>query len=147
MAEAYQYRNTAATLRDSIDLSSQIKLTNELKKNLKQRKRKMGLLLKPKTTTEADNRKNRLLQYLFSVLFVASVVIGWLLLNRVRIKRRLNEQLLRNQIAGDLHDEIGSALSVIDISSRIALAKSEEPAVVTEQLQKIKTTAYNGEHE
>ncbi|WP_165813933.1 tetratricopeptide repeat-containing sensor histidine kinase [Terrimonas sp.] len=138
--KAYQYRNTAATLRDSIDLSNQIKLTNELKEKFETEKKEneIALLKTQNELTEADNRKNRLLQYLFSVLFVASVVIGWLLLNRVRIKRRLNEQLLRNQIAGDLHDDIGSALSVIDISSRIALAKSEEPAVVTEQLQKIK---------
>lgn len=141
--KAYQYRNHAAVLRDSIDLSEQIKLTNELKEKFETEKKEneIALLKTQNLLTEADNRKNRLLQYLFGALFIASVLIGWLLLNRVRIKRKLNEQLLRNQIAGDLHDDIGSALSVIDISSRIALAKEGEAGVVAEQLQKIKQYA------
>lgn len=140
---AYQYRNNAAVLRDSIDLSDQIRLTNELKEKFETEKKEneIALLKTQNLLTEADNRKNRLLQYLFGVLFIASVLIGWLLFNRVRIKRRLNEQLLRNQIAGDLHDDIGSALSVIDISSRIALAKKEETGVVAEQLEKIRQYA------
>lgn len=138
--KAYHYRNHAVVLRDSIDLSEQIKFTNELKEKFETEKKEneIALLKTQNQLTEADNRKNRLLQYLFGVLFIASVLIGWLLFNRVRIKRKLNEQLLRNQIAGDLHDDIGSALSVIDISSRIALAKKEDAGVVAEQLQKIK---------
>jgi signal transduction histidine kinase len=138
--KAYQYRNNAAVLRDSIDLSEQMRLTNELKEKFETEKKEneIVLLKTQNQLTAADNRRNRLLQYLFGMLFIASVLIGWLLLNRVRIKRRLNEQLLRNQIAGDLHDDIGSALSVIDISSRIALAKKEDAGVVAEQLQKIK---------
>ncbi|MBX3240764.1 MAG: hypothetical protein KIT80_23270 [Chitinophagaceae bacterium] len=141
--KAYQYRNNAAVLRDSIDLSGQIKLTNELKEKFETEKKEneIALLKTQNLLTEADNRKNRLLQYLFGVLFVTSVLMGWLLFNRARIKRKLNEQLLRNQIAGDLHDDVGSTLSVIDISSRIALAKKEEPAVVSEQLEKIRQYA------
>ena len=138
--KAYQYRTIAFALRDSIDFANQIKHTNELKEKFEAGKKEneIALLKSQNETTSADNRKNRLLQYLFGILFMASVIIGWLLFNRVRIKRKLNEQLLRNQIAGDLHDDIGSALSVIDISSRIALAKKDEAGIVAEQLQKIK---------
>lgn len=138
--KAYRYRTIAAALRDSIDLSTQIQHTNELKEKFEAGKKEneIALLKSQNYAAAANNRKNRLLQFFLVVLFVASVIIGWLLFNRVRIKRKLNEQLLRNQIAGDLHDDIGSALSVIDISSRIALAKKEETSVVAEQLQKIK---------
>ncbi|HRO46537.1 histidine kinase [Agriterribacter sp.] len=141
--KAYQWLHSAAVLKDSIDLSDQIKRTNELKEKfeLEKKESEITLLKTQNQLAEAGNRKNRLLQYLFGLLFVTSVAIGWLLLNRVRIKRKLNEQLLRNQIAGDLHDDVGSALSVIDISSRIALAKKEEPAVVSEQLEKIRQYA------
>ena len=141
--KAYQYLSIATSLRDSIDFSNQIKLTNELKEKFEADKKEteIKLLKSQNEATEAENRKNRLLQYLFGVLFIASVIIGWLLFNRVSIKRKLNEQLLRNQIAGDLHDEIGSALSVIDISSRIALSKKDNAGLVTEQLQKIKQYA------
>jgi len=87
--------------------------------------------------TEADNRKNRLIQYIFIILFLASILIGWLLFNRIRISKRLEQLTLRNRIAGDLHDDIGSALSSIDISSRVALAKKENPLVIQENLTKI----------
>lgn len=141
--KAYQYRTLAFALRDSIDFANQVKHTNELKEKFEAGKKEseIALLKSQNEATTADNRKNRLLQYFFGMLFVAAVIIGWLLFNRVRIKRKLNEQLLRNQIAGDLHDDIGSALSVIDISSRIALAKKDEAAVVADQLQKIKLYA------
>lgn len=89
---------------------------------------------------ELNNRKTRLLQYIFIILFAASLIIGWLLLNRFRIKRRLHDQLLRNQIARDLHDDIGSALSSIDISSGVALVK-DDAGKVTEQLHKIQLYA------
>lgn len=137
--KAYHYLNTAAVLKDSIDVSDQIQRTNELKEKFEAEKKEkeIALLKTQNSLTTAENRKSRLLQYLFGVLFVTATVIGWLLYNRVRMKRKLNEQLLRNQLAGDLHDDIGSALSAIDISSRIALAKKEDPVIVGEQLKKI----------
>lgn len=137
---AYYYLTSATALKDSLNLSEQIKQTNELKEKFETEKKESEIvLLKTQNRlTAEENRKNRLLQYLFGLLLITAIAIGWLLFNRVRIKRKLDEQLLRNQIAGDLHDDIGSALSVIDISSRIALAKKEESAVVLQQLDKIK---------
>ena len=91
--------------------------------------------------SKASNRKTILLQSVLLLLFAAAIVIGWLLFNRFKIKRKLQEQLLRNQIAGDLHDDIGSTLSSIDISSRIALVKKNDIAAVQEQLIKIRRQA------
>lgn len=47
------------------------------------------------------------------------------------------EESLRKKISRDLHDEIGSTLSTIAISSRIALAQNDDKAAVNYQLQKI----------
>lgn len=54
-----------------------------------------------------------------------------------KISRHFIEENLRRKISRDLHDDIGSALSSIEISSRIALAKKEDPQVVISQLEKI----------
>ena len=43
-----------------------------------------------------------------------------------RINRMRARQELRNRIAGDLHDDIGSSLSGINIYSRMALRRLEE---------------------
>jgi two-component system, NarL family, sensor histidine kinase UhpB len=137
--KAYQFLDKAAVLKDSLALADQVEKTNELKEKFEAEKKESEIvLLKTKNQlAEADNRKTRLLQYLFFILFTASVSIGWLVLNRLRMKRKLREEMLRNQIAGDLHDDIGSELSSIDISSRIALVKKDDPAVMEEQLRRI----------
>jgi two-component system sensor histidine kinase UhpB len=137
--KGYEYLEKSNVLKDSLDLADQISQTNELKEKFETQKKEneITLLKTQNQLSEAENRRTRLLQYIFILLFLASLAIGWLLLNRAKMKRKLNEQVLRNQIAGDLHDDIGSALSIIDINSRIAIAKKEDKAVVYEQLQKI----------
>jgi len=143
LQKAYQYLQKAAELKDSINAVEQIEKANELKEKFETEKKEEEIkLLKARNElAAADFRKTRLLQYIFILLFVAAVIIGWLLFNRLKIKRSLKEQLLRNQIAGDLHDDIGSTLSSIDISSRIALVKKDDAAAVEEQLTKIRLQA------
>jgi two-component system sensor histidine kinase UhpB len=137
--KGFEYLEISNALKDSLDLADQISQTNELKEKFETEKKEneIRLLKTQNELAETENRRTRLLQYIFILLFTASLAIGWLLLNRAKIKRKLNEQVLRNQIAGDLHDDIGSALSIIDINSRIAIAKKEDQAVMYEQLQKI----------
>jgi signal transduction histidine kinase len=54
-----------------------------------------------------------------------------------KITRYFIEESLRRKISRDLHDDIGSALSSIEISSRIALAKKDDQLAVNNQLEKI----------
>lgn len=141
--KAYQYLQKATELKDRLNISSQVEKATELKEKFETEKKEQQIrLLKTQNQlTLAGNRKTRLVQYIFILLFAAAVVIGWLLFNRLKINKRLKEQLLRNQIAGDLHDDIGSALSSIDISSRIALLQKNNPAGVEEQLNRIRHQA------
>lgn len=54
-----------------------------------------------------------------------------------KITPQLIEEGLRKDIARDLHDDIGSALTSISIASKIALQKKEQGTSVSEYLQKI----------
>jgi len=55
----------------------------------------------------------------------------------IRISKYLGEEKLRSKIARDLHDDVGSTLSSINIISKIALQKNPEDAMVAEYLSKI----------
>jgi len=60
--------------------------------------------------------------FLIALLIIAIIITGVIIRNR-RIKQL---QKIRNSIADDLHDDIGSALSSISIMSELAKAKSPE---------------------
>jgi len=60
---------------------------------------------------------------LLAVLLLLALVTGWGLLHRARARRREMEAL-RQRIAGDLHDEIGSNLGSIALLSQMALRQS-----------------------
>lgn len=66
--------------------------------------------------------------------FKASVVLAVSLIlysiYRLRVKRLLQIQEIRNKIARDLHDEVGSNLSAIAIFSSVALNKTTSPSEV-----------------
>lgn len=137
--KAYSYLEKTMALKDSVGAAEQITKTNELKEKFEtEKKEHENTLLKAQNQlADANNRRSKLLQYILLLLLAASVIIGWLLFNRFRIKRKLEQLVLRNRIARDLHDDIGSALSSIDISSRIALVKKDDTTVITEQLARI----------
>jgi len=62
------------------------------------------------------------------VLFIGALLIGviaMLLLNRARLKRRIQVVQLRARLSRDLHDDIGSTLSSINILSSVARKRVE----------------------
>jgi two-component system, NarL family, sensor histidine kinase UhpB len=73
------------------------------------------------------------------IALILSVVIGVLLINRYRAiarsKRLAEIEAIRNDIARDLHDDIGSTLSTINIMSKLAIR--ENPTESKTQLSRI----------
>ncbi len=56
----------------------------------------------------------------------------------IRIAKYLAEEKLRSKIARDLHDDMGSTLSSINIISKMALQNNDNDAMAKEYLLKIK---------
>ncbi len=80
------------------------------------------------------------------VTYVASGmagIIGFVLiaLSRGRVKRRKDLEDLRQRIASDLHDDIGSNLSSIALLAELGKTETEEPELVLDEFTEIKSTA------
>jgi signal transduction histidine kinase/ligand-binding sensor domain-containing protein len=79
----------------------------------------------------------------FYVLCVAFVSAATYLLYRYRINELLKRQAIRNKIAQDLHDNVGSTLSSISVYSQVAQIQNEASGRkdLNEILDKIGTTS------
>ncbi len=80
-------------------------------------------------------------------LIIASVAVAilallgiWLAMTRNKLRQRMKELELRNQIAADLHDEVGSSLSSINMLSQMATQQGNE-GKQKDILEKMRTNA------
>jgi signal transduction histidine kinase/ligand-binding sensor domain-containing protein len=74
----------------------------------------------------------------FRVAAATAVIAMLYAFYRYRLQQALKVQAIRNRIAQDLHDEIGSNLSNISIFTEVAEEKFSEPQSVQSLLRKIK---------
>ncbi len=72
---------------------------------------------------------------------VAGVGLSLIIFAQGRVKRRKELEALRQRIASDLHDDIGSNLSSIALLAELGKTEAGEPALVQEEFSEIKTTA------
>ena len=94
-------------------------------------------------TDNALKEKEKQLQIVFRNIAIAIILfillIGFLLINRYRIKQQLKQLELRNKIASDLHDDIGSTLSSISMYCEIIKTqlheKSPESTLLLEKMR------------
>lgn len=74
----------------------------------------------------AEIQKQKLLKYLFFGGLISTLILAWLLYRHIRTRNELRVQTLRNKIARDLHDDVGSTLSSIAIFSDMARDQSRD---------------------
>ncbi|NOS91407.1 MAG: tetratricopeptide repeat protein [Cyclobacteriaceae bacterium] len=91
------------------------------------KEKEIALLKKDQELQTLALSRQRVIITLGIIAFIAAFVIAVLLINRYRVlnrsKRLLEIEKVRNNIARDLHDDMGSALSSINILSQVALVE------------------------
>lgn len=78
---------------------------------------------------QADLRQQRTRSIALLLLLILVIVLAYFLLQRIRARQKLRVAELQNKIASDLHDDVGSALSSINIYSGMAAMPSEEESL------------------
>lgn len=137
--KAYDNLKKGQQLNDSLignDVVLQIKNLEEAYQNDKKEK-EIALLKKEQELQSLELQKQQANSTLIVIALISVVVIAFLLINRYRVMNRLKRQAelegMRQNIARDLHDDIGSALSSINIMSQLAIQQSDNSS----HLQKI----------
>ncbi len=112
--KAFEYQSKAYAIDDSLFSK---KLTIKINQ-LEQEKQKSNIKLLELANQNSIYQRNTILfGGIFIVLILVSIAI--VVYNRTKYKQLEAQQNLRNRIAADLHDEIGSTLSSISILSEI----------------------------
>ena len=125
IAEIYEANNKADSALKYLHLSQQIK------DSLYNREKMMAfqnVLLKKNEKEHAVELATSELQNRYRLYFISSalIVLFVFLFINIRNKRIRQMQIIRNSIADDLHDDIGSTLSSISIMNELAKEKSPE---------------------
>jgi signal transduction histidine kinase len=106
-----------------------------------QKENQIKLLNNEKALRVKEIDQKKLLILLLVVAFIAAAIIGFVLWNRYRLKQRLKEVEIRNKIASDLHDDVGSTLSSIRMYSDIVKHQPNQTETSTQLLDKISSNS------
>jgi len=93
-----------------------------------------------KTQTESKVKQVRIQSYFLIVSLAFVLLLGLFLLQRLSLKQKLKVSKLRNKIAIDLHDEVGSSLSSISMYAGITQVNND-PKIQAEIINKIGNTS------
>jgi signal transduction histidine kinase len=126
--KALAYNNKYHEVIDSIrnnELQLQVRKMEE-QYNVEKKEKEITLLKKDKELQRQKLLRQRLLFAGAAILLLLALCGIWLLMNRNKLNQRMKELELRNRIAADLHDEVGSSLSSIHMLSQMASQPGKE---------------------
>ncbi|MEZ4874609.1 MAG: tetratricopeptide repeat protein [Flavobacteriaceae bacterium] len=120
--KALEFTNLYVKLNDSIrnnEVQTQFK-TIEENFNKANNEKQIALLQKDQIIYDEKLKQQRFWLVL-SGLVILFISLGvWMFIHRNKLKQKMKEMELRNQLAADLHDEVGSSLSSIYMLSQMA---------------------------
>jgi signal transduction histidine kinase len=124
--KALYYLQKHEALTDSVEGTAVLIQLKELEENYNSEKkeREIELLKKDQELQAIELKRQRANTTVIIIALISVLGIGTLLINRYRVMNRIKRQLeleqMRQTISRDLHDDIGSALSSINILSKVA---------------------------
>jgi two-component system sensor histidine kinase UhpB len=92
--------------------------------------KEIELLSKDAELNDRKIEQQRIVIASITGLFLLVVIVLALLIGRFRMNRQVKELQLRNRLALDLHDEVGSSLSSIKMLSEMAVKQKENREIV-----------------
>ena len=128
--KALEYNNKYHEVIDSVrnnELQLQIRKMEE-QYNVEKKEKEITLLKKDKELQQQKLQRRSLLMIGSAILAILVILGTWLMMNRNRLRQQMKELELRNRIAADLHDEVGSSLSSIHMLSQMATQTGNEKA-------------------
>jgi signal transduction histidine kinase len=140
--KALVYTNKYHQALDSIrnnELQLQIKKMEE-QYTVEKKEKEITLLKKDKDLQQQKLQRRNLLLTGSAVLALLAICGIWLFINRNKLSQRMKELELRNRIAADLHDEVGSSLSSIHMLSQM-VTRQEGEIVNKDILQRMSNNA------
>lgn len=132
--EAYKYLKISSVLGDSLVKQQFSDETAKLQTafEVKEKDKEILLLEKDQELHTLALSRQKVVITSITIALILALTIGFLLVNRYRVmnraKRLIEIERMRNAIARDLHDDIGSTLSSINILSQVALAEKNDNA-------------------
>ena len=141
--KAFDYREEYQTIRDIVYTPTLVDQLRQTQSNyeIEKRENAIHLLEKDQQIKKSQILKQRMGLYTASGMALLIIIFAILLANRNKVlnenKRKKALETVRNNIAGDLHDDIGSNLSSIQIISEMAQNYSQDNPRVNESLGRI----------
>ncbi len=127
--KALSYTNKYYQLYDSLkssELQFQFRQMEE-QFNSDKKENEIALLKKDKLIDKGNLQQQKILKYAGYSISLLLLLMSIFIFKRIRMGQQVKELKLRNQIAADLHDEVGSSLSSIHLLSQMAELKETNP--------------------
>lgn len=142
-AEALKYYKLYIDLKDSLNTKSQQSEILRLKEEFEatQKEQRIELLETSNALQLRENQRQVMFRNIAIGMFIMLLGFGLLIWNRYRIKQQVKQLQMRNDIAIDLHDEVGSSLSSIKMLSEIAALQKDDKHQLDELLGRIQVNA------
>lgn len=125
---AYKFQKLYTSLGDSMFNETKNNQIEEMKAKYETEKKDkdISLLNKDKEIQIAEIKKQKLQKYSYIGGLGLVIILMFFGYRTYRTRQALRLQDIRNKIAGDLHDDIGSTLNSISVYSEVARKKDEQ---------------------
>lgn len=126
--EAYKYLQESKSIADTLARQKFEDEVASLQTNMQfnEKNKEIGLLNKDSQLQQQQLKDQRIIMMAGAAIALLLLLGVWLLVNRYRLQQRMKAMELRQQIAADLHDEVGSSLSSIHMLSQMATQQGDE---------------------